>query len=184
MKHTHFVIFITISLVAGFNCSKQTKGSSISLTSDSLRVKVINDSSLSKATYYIASGPTIDTIKLTDGTWKGQYNDLPGDTTYENLNLQTVAYGDLNGDGKLDAAVVLRNWTGGSGIFVSLNAVLDSNNHPTHSASADLGDRTILDSIWIDSSIIKVKTRGYLDEDSIFTKFKLVGNKLKQISNN
>ena len=55
--------------------------------------------------------------------------------------LDQVAVGDLNADGVPDAAVILAENSGGSGIFESLVIMLNQNGTPVQSATSLLGDR-------------------------------------------
>lgn len=52
-----------------------------------------------------------------------------------------VAFGDINGDGVDDAAVVLGENMGGSGVFESLFVVVNQGGIPTQLAAAQIGDR-------------------------------------------
>ena len=61
----------------------------------------------------------------------------------------TIAFGDLDGDGVDDAAVVLSYSGGGSGTFFDLFAVLNQNGAPVPIGSRDLGDRVRITSIEI-----------------------------------
>lgn len=65
--------------------------------------------------------------------------------------------GDLDGDGNPDVAVLLFSNAGGSGTFVDLAAVLQSQDGPRHAASAPLGDRVKIQSIEINNGIITVQ---------------------------
>lgn len=66
------------------------------------------------------------------------------------------AFGDLNGDGVDDAAVVLATSAGGSGTFISLEAVVNEQGTPKHVASAQLGDRARINSLTIESGKVTV----------------------------
>lgn len=60
-----------------------------------------------------------------------------------------VAFGDLNADGTSDAAVLLAENGGGSGVFVSLIAVLNSSNGPTQVSSVFIDDRPLINNLTI-----------------------------------
>jgi hypothetical protein len=55
--------------------------------------------------------------------------------------LDFYAFGDLNEDGVNDAAVIIAENYGGTGVFVSVNAVLNENGQPRHAASYMIDDR-------------------------------------------
>ena len=69
----------------------------------------------------------------------------------------SIAFGDLNGDGINDAAVVLEASGGGSGTFRSLEAVINEGGAPVHVASALLGDRIHLEALTIEEGVITVQ---------------------------
>ena len=83
----------------------------------------------------------------------------------------TMATGDLNGDGVADAAVVLVSNPGGSGTFYELAAVLNENGQPHHGASILLGDRVRILAMAIKDGQITVHmiTQGPNDPMSIPT---------------
>jgi len=181
MKYSYVILLLITSLFPNLDCSSPNRESSVQKNMISA---TLTDSAIANATYYLPLGLGVDTITLVNGSWEGAFHldpDDSDDVEHNSLKLYDVVYGDLRGNGKVDAAVVLGHWTGGSGVWISLNAVTDSNNHPTQLALTYLGDRTTIDSIWIDSSIIKVAAHDYPDDDSVFFKFKLVGNKLEQL---
>ena len=97
------------------------------------------------------------------------------------------AFGDLNGDGVDDAAVVLATSGGGSGTFISLEAVVNEQGAPKHVASAQLGDRARINSLAIESGKVTVNlvTHGPNDPMCCPTqeaseKYKLQGDTLVQ----
>jgi len=65
-----------------------------------------------------------------------------------------VAFGDLNGDGAEDAAVLLAENGGGTGVFVSLTAVLNENGAPMQVATAFIDDRPIIGALEISNGKI------------------------------
>ncbi|HEV8199093.1 MAG TPA: hypothetical protein VGS03_03640, partial [Candidatus Polarisedimenticolia bacterium] len=96
----------------------------------------------------ISEGP----VRLAGGSWSAE--DAEGKQTLE-LGPPR-ARGDLDGDGREDAAVILLGSGGGSGVFVDLAVVLDRNGVPVHAASAPLGDRVQVHEIRIEGTDILV----------------------------
>jgi hypothetical protein len=64
----------------------------------------------------------------------GSYSEGSGSNIFSVQMLDIYAFGDLDGDGKDDAAILLAENGGGSGTFVSLIAILDQGGTP-HQAS-------------------------------------------------
>jgi len=81
----------------------------------------------------------------------GVYREVvaPGAATQVVVRLDLVAYGDLNGDGVEDAAVLLISEPGGSGSFRDLVAVISHQGEPVPVARAFLGDRVQVESLRI-----------------------------------
>ena len=77
------------------------------------------------------------TVKLVNGA----YSEGSGADPYSVQMLDTVAFGDLNGDGISDAAILLVESGGGSGEFELVVAVLDVGGTPSQAGQAELGDR-------------------------------------------
>jgi len=94
-------------------------------------------------------------VKLKNG--KHEERTEPDGTLEFVLRLSDkIAFGDLNNDGRQDAAVILVSSGGGSGSFRELIAVLDKNGSPRQAAVQFLGDRTDIKSIAIRSGVIHV----------------------------
>jgi hypothetical protein len=70
--------------------------------------------------------------------------------------LNVVAFGDLNGDGAGDAAIILFESGGGTGMFESLVAALNSGGLPTQAGQAQLGDRVRINAMTIDAGAISL----------------------------
>jgi hypothetical protein len=103
---------------------------------------------LKNGTYH---APAYDrTITLVNGAYTGG----SGVDTYTVSMLDVVAFGDLNGDGVGDAAIILVENDGGSGQFESLVAVLDVGGTPTQAGQAQLGDRVQVNSLMVNSGTI------------------------------
>ncbi len=95
-------------------------------------------------------------IKLNEGVYKEKI--VPDSATELVIKLSDkIAFGDLNGDGAEDAAVILISDPGGSGTFYELAAVINSGGKANHAASAFLGDRVKVEEIDISSGQIVVK---------------------------
>jgi hypothetical protein len=104
--------------------------------------------SLRNATYY---APFYErTVKLVNGA----YSEGSGATYYSVQLLDVYAYGDLNGDGKSDAAVILAENGGGSGTFESVVAVYNENGVPVQAGQAALGDRVLVNSVKIEAGAV------------------------------
>ena len=90
-------------------------------------------------------------------TLKNGVNDTG--TTETSLS-NTLAYSDVNGDGKNDAAVILIQSGGGSGTFVYLAAYISGNVNYKGSEAIFIGDRVAPKSLSINKGVI---TLTYLD---------------------
>ncbi len=93
-----------------------------------------------------------------------------------------LAFGDLNGDGVDDAAVVLLLVDGNSGHFY-LVAVLNKNSAPRHVASAFLGLNIGIDSVTIAEGVVTLQTKQLGPNDpnccpakEVVATFQLTGN--------
>jgi hypothetical protein len=75
------------------------------------------------------------------------------------------AFGDLNSDGVEDAAVVLATSGGGSGTFVTLEAVVNDQGTPRNVASVLLGDRAQVNSVTIESREVNVDVLTHAPDD-------------------
>jgi basic membrane protein A len=95
----------------------------------------------------------------------GEYREpaAPGSATETVVQLSnSVAFGDLDGDGRADAVVVLITDPGGSGTFYDLVSVLEKQGEPVPVASTFLGDRIELESLRIENGqvIVDMVTQG------------------------
>jgi len=92
------------------------------------------------------------TVTLVDGVFS------TGSTTdpYYVRVLDVVAFGDLNGDGAGDAAILLAENGGGSGVFESLVIVLNQGGMPFPAGAAQLGDRVLVNAMKIVSGRIEL----------------------------
>ncbi|MDE0047825.1 MAG: hypothetical protein OXO54_13680 [Chloroflexota bacterium] len=106
-------------------------------------------------------------IRLVDGMGTLVYGE--GATERETVGLvnDTVAFGDLDGDGIADAAVVVFISGGGSGTFIHLVAVLDRDGAPEQAAWAFLGDRVPVRSLTIAGGQIVARTVTHRPSDGL-----------------
>jgi hypothetical protein len=89
------------------------------------------------ATQKVASSSATMTTKLLDGT----------------------AYADVDGDGKKDAVVLLRNEAGGTGIFYYAALVSSNNGSPKVSKAVFLGDRIRIHEITVHNGLVMIDIR-------------------------
>jgi hypothetical protein len=76
-------------------------------------------------------------------------------------------YGDLDGDGKEDAALLLVHDPGGSGTFYYVAAALDNGSGWQGTRAMLLGDRIVLRSIQIHNGVIIVNYLGHLPDEPL-----------------
>jgi hypothetical protein len=79
----------------------------------------------------------------------GVYDGGAGVNRFSVSLLPELAFGDLDGDGVEDAAVLLAENGGGSGVFVSLVAVLNVNGVPLQAYDEFVDDRPVIHSLKI-----------------------------------
>ncbi len=122
----------------------------------------------------------------------GKYEEsaAPGSASKVTVTLvpQPVAFGDLNGDGVDDAAVILATNSGGSGTFIVLNVMLNDKGAAKFASSISLGDRVQPKAITISGGVITVDEIKHGPGDPLASptqpatlKFKLVDGKLTEI---
>jgi LysM repeat protein len=115
---------------------------------------------LRNATY---QGIYAEPVQLTDGKYEGKPF-VEGGASRPTVTFVDPfhALGDLNGDGLEDAAVVLAENSGGSGVFLYLAAVVDQNGTPANVATQLLGDRVEIKSVAVDGGeiVIDMVTQG------------------------
>jgi hypothetical protein len=98
-------------------------------------------------TTYSASG--LPPVTLFDG--EGQLQEAEGTGIRHFLLARFVEYGDVDGDGRLEALVVLVHHTGGTGRFTELAVVANDAGQPQFIAGTYLGDRTLVNDMSVDA---------------------------------
>ncbi len=84
----------------------------------------------------------------------GAYSGGSGTSAFRVRMLEVYTFGDLNGDKKNDAAIILAENEGGSGNFETLVAVINQNGKPYQQSTADLGDRNLVKGMDISNGVI------------------------------
>ena len=90
---------------------------------------------------------------------KGEFNRQFGEgmTQKHKVNLEKVAFGDLDHDGLEDAAVILASQSGGSGTFKYLMAMRNTGNVPQQLDSILLGDRVQISALSIADGQVRLE---------------------------
>ncbi len=96
------------------------------------------------------------TVKLTNGEYKHGGEPTAADYADVRLMPQPMAFGDINGDGLGDAAILLAENYGGSGVLVSVVAILNSNGQPFQAGAFMIDDRPMITGLRIDTGKILV----------------------------
>lgn len=170
----------------GACCPTQEQTLAFQLADDTLAPVPLTLEALRNAEYQ-SEWPRSGKATLTDGRYFEAYE--PGSASGVHITLsEPVAFGDLNGDGAADAAVVLTANTGGSGIFRHLAAVVNEQGQPQHVASVFLGDRVRIASLEIEDGRIVVGIIGHGPGDPACCPtqrmthvFQLVGDTLEEV---
>jgi hypothetical protein len=101
----------------------------------------------------MGSDQVLRTITLLDG--KYQEGADPGQFGFVSISLgEKIAFGDLNADGVEDAAVSLAENHGGSGVFVSVVAILNQGGQPNAAATTLIDDRPVINNLSIQNGEI------------------------------
>jgi hypothetical protein len=119
---------------------------------------------LQNLTYYLGETSSVDggKVPLAEGRWV----DTQGGSTF--TLHPTHALGDLDGDGRGDAAAILVESTGGAGTFYYLFALLNREGRAEQSGEPEwLGDRAAIQRLSIDRrGIITIRFLTHRDDDA------------------
>lgn len=157
MKKFTPIILIIIAILGIWFVFKQASNVSTKSETSSTNDSVAHPNP-SNATFTFEDGP----ITLSKGQNEQQI--IPGgELTQDTTLTSTIGYGDLNNDKKEDAAVVLVQSGGGSGVFVYVAAYVSGPLDYKGSNAVFVGDRINPKSISINNGIISF---NYLDRKS------------------
>ena len=122
-------------------------------------------------------------ITLVNGAFSGMIDGTELNVTA----LPGIAYGDLNGDGVEDAAFVLAENSGGSGVFTSLLVVYSEGGLYAQAPGVMIDDRPIIDSVAIEGSVVKLQALVHAPNDPMVNpttrmsaEYSLLGGRLVQ----
>lgn len=120
--------------------------------------------SLKNGTYFVPFYQK--TVTLVDGKYD---SGMVNDPLIVNM-LPQVAFGDLNGDGTQDAAILLAENGGGSGVFISVGAVLDQSGTLVQVKNfASIDDRPAIESLAIKDGKIMLAAKIHVPNDPMTT---------------
>ena len=106
-------------------------------------------------------------VTLTDGLYEGEPFEEGGASKPTVTLIPFTAFGDLNSDSVNDAAVLLVENSGGTGSFVYLAAVLNSEGMPENVSTMLLGDRVSPESIVIVDGEIVLEAATHAEDDPL-----------------
>lgn len=105
-------------------------------------------------------------VRLTGGTFEGEPFETSGASRpVVRLLTEPIAFGDLNGDGQADAAVLLVSHSGGSGSFVYLAAVESRDGVADNVATLFLGDRVQVKFLEVDGGRLVATLLSHAPDD-------------------
>lgn len=122
-------------------------------TAETPFVPALTVKALENAEYILPGfGGAVYSCQFTDGKYEIGDPDISGFASLSLLDF--FAFGDLNDDGVNDAAVLIAENRGGTGVFVSVNAVLNDGGRPRHAASYMIDDRPQINALEINDGVI------------------------------
>lgn len=139
---------------------------------------------LKNASYQLVFQDSHKTIQLTNGIY--QNGSDPASPDYADVTLVgEMAFGDLNGDGIDDAAVLLAENYGGTGVFVSVVAMINQNGKAVQASAEMIDDRPMINSIsikdgqiFLDATVHGPNDPGCCAAQPVKQVYRFVGGKL------
>jgi heat shock protein HslJ len=131
---------LTISALAAYGlinaCSGTSGGKGAEIAAQNSASQILTENDLANAVYRIDS---LGEFRLDKGGYIRQYG--VGGTQIYKVTLEKYAFGDLDHDGRKDAAVILAVQSGGSGMFRHLIAIRNTGQSLRQLDSVLIGDR-------------------------------------------
>ncbi len=134
-------------------CSTTSGGNGGEKPSRSSAGPALTENVLNNATYQFDE---LGTFQLDNGKFERRYGE--GSTQVDKVFLEKFSFGDLDGDGLSDAAVILTRQSGGSATFRYLVAMRNTGNAPRQQASVLLGDRFQISALSIAAGQVGLET--------------------------
>ena len=147
-------------------------------------VPALTADQLKNAQYHLVFQDSHKTVQLTNGVYQSKGD--PTSPDYADVTLaQQMAFGDLNGDGIGDAAVLLAENYGGSGVFVSVVAMINLDGKPVQASAEMIDDRPMINSIsikdgqiFLDATVHGPNDPGCCAAQPVKQVYRFVGGKL------
>ncbi len=108
-----------------------------------------------------------DSVTLVDGKYAYKDPTNPPNPSNYTVEYLTSATGDLNGDGVLDAAVILLANTSGTGAFFYLAAMVGGNGTLENTDTIYLGDRVVVETITIQDRMVNLQMIVHGPQDGL-----------------
>jgi heat shock protein HslJ len=178
------LLLVTLTLATA--CSGAATAGPTETGDTSVPLRPLTEEALKNAAYH-SEWPEDGIAQLTDGEYRKPI--VEGSATELLIRLMDVAFGDLDGDGVSDAAVVLVTDPGGSGTFYELAAVVNQDGNPEHVATISLGDRAQIEALSVKAGQIVVEMITHGPDDpmccptqQVVQTYALQGDGLVQVS--
>ena len=117
------------------------------------------------AMYELGATDTLRTVQLVDGSFtEGQ----PGDSGYLKVEVSDfISIGDLTADGINEAAAIVSEYHGGSGVFVFLAVYSEQEGEPVFITSAFVDDRPKIGGLEINNNEIRLAATVHRLDDAM-----------------
>jgi heat shock protein HslJ len=177
---------LLVALTLATACGRAAMAEATETGDTSGSLSPLTEEALKNAVYH-SEWAEDGTAQLADGEYRMPI--VEGSATELIIRLMDVAFGDLDGDGVSDAAVVLVTDPGGSGTFFELAVVVNRDGNPEHVATISVGDRTQIEALSIEAGqvVIEMITHGPDDPmccptQQVIQTYALRGDELVQVS--